>query len=141
MTLQEKVGMLVRYCGQYQSHGFMMDERNTDVQFNIELPEESHIRKNIKNLRIILLTGEAGDGKSRIMRNLKDLLEENGFREPCGDFSALQENEKAELLAQLKAVLEGKSSERLIIAANEGIFTQAVIQFYRGLMDELTKER
>ena len=141
MTLQEKVGMLVRYCGQYQSHGFMMDERNTDVQFNIELPEESHIRKNIKNLRIILLTGEAGDGKSRIMRNLKGLLEENGFREPCGDFSALQENEKAELLAQLKAVLEGKSSERLIIAANVGIFTQAVIQFYRLLMDELTKER
>ncbi|MDE7222552.1 MAG: hypothetical protein K2O34_02070 [Acetatifactor sp.] len=63
MTLQDKVGILVRYCGQYQSHGFMMDERNTDVQFNIELPEEKFIRKNIKELKVILLTGEAGDGK------------------------------------------------------------------------------
>lgn len=141
MTLQDKVGMLVRYCGQYQSHGFMMDERNTDGRFNIELPEESYIRRNIKELRVILLTGEAGDGKTRIIRNLKDLLNENGYAEPCGDFSALQENKKAELLARLKTVLEGGSSEKLIISANVGIFTQAVIQYCRNLMDELTRER
>ena len=49
MTLQEKVGMLVRYCGQYQSHGFMMDERNTDEQFNIELPEE--IFRNYRRMK------------------------------------------------------------------------------------------
>lgn len=77
MTLQDKVGMLVRYCGQYQSHGFMMDERNTDTQFNVELPEEKYIRNNVNELKVILLTGEAGDGKSRIMRNLKNLLDEN----------------------------------------------------------------
>lgn len=141
MTLRDKVGMLVRYCSQYQSHGFMMDERNTDEQFNVELPEEKYIRENIDELRVILLTGEAGDGKSRIIRNLKKLLDENGFSEPCGDFSALQEKEKEELINRLKAVLEGAASERLIISANVGIFTQAVIQFSGNLMEELTKER
>lgn len=141
MTLQEKVGVLVRYCGKYQSHGFMMDERNTDVQFNVELPEENYIRKNIKELKVILLTGEAGDGKSRIMRNIKELLDENGFAEPCSDFSALQENEKIKLIARLRDVLEGTSSEKLIILANIGIFTQAIIKFSVDLMEELTKER
>lgn len=32
MTLQEKVDKLVRYCRQYQSHGFMMDERRESFQ-------------------------------------------------------------------------------------------------------------
>lgn len=141
MTLQDKVDMLVRYCGQYQSHGFMMDERNTDKQFNVELPEEEYIREHIKELKIILLTGEAGDGKSRILRNLKGLLDENGFTEPCEDFSALQESEKAELIARLRDVLEGVSSEKLIILANVGIFTQAIIQYSVNLMEQLTKER
>ncbi|MCM1214223.1 MAG: hypothetical protein NC331_01885 [Lachnospiraceae bacterium] len=141
MTLRDKVGMLVRYCGQYQSHGFMMDERNTDEQFNVELPEEKYIRENIDELKVILLTGEAGDGKSRIIRNLKNRLVESGFSEPCGDFSALQDKEKEELINRLSAVLEGTSSERLIISANVGIFTQAVIQFSGNLMEELTKER
>ena len=141
MTLQDKVGMLVRYCGQYQSHGFMMDERNTDTQFNVELSEEKYIRNNVNELKVILLTGEAGDGKSRIMRNIKKLLDENGFSEPCRDFSALQENEKEDLIVRLNEVLSGVSSERLIISANVGIFTQAIIQFSGNLMEELTNER
>lgn len=141
MTLQDKVGVLVRYSSQYQSHGFMMDERNTDEQFNVELPEEKYIRKNIRDLRVILLTGEAGDGKSRIMRNINDILVEHGFAEPCRDFSALRIEEKEAFIVRLKAVLEGESSEKLIISANVGIFTQAVIQFSVNLMEELTKER
>lgn len=141
MTLQEKVGMLVRYCSQYQSHGFMMDERNTDRHFNVQLLEEKYIRDNIETLKIIVLTGEAGDGKSRIMWNLRNLLQEKGFAQPCEDFSALQETEKADWIARLKAVLEGESSEKLIVLANVGVFTQAILKFSSGLMEELTRKR
>lgn len=140
MTLQERVGILVRYCGQYQSHGFMMDERNTD-NFNIQLPEEAYIREHIKEVKVILLTGEAGDGKSRIMRNISGMLQENGFSEACQDFSALPENEKRDWIKRLEAVLAGESSEKLVILANVGIFTQAIIQFSLGLMEELTRKR
>lgn len=141
MTLQEKVGVLVRYCSQYQSHGFMMDERNTEKHFNVQLLEEKYIRDHIKNLKVIVLTGEAGDGKSRIMWNLDSLLKENGYAEPCGDFSALQETEKKDWIARLKAVLDGESSEKLIVSANVGVFTQAIIKFSLTLMEELTRER
>ena len=141
MTLQEKVGVLVRYCSQYQSHGFMMDERNTEKNFNVQLLEEKFIRDNIKSLKVIVLTGEAGDGKSRILRNLEELLRENGYAEPCGDFSALQETEKEEWIIRLKAVLNGESSEKLIILANVGVFTQAIIKFSLSLMEELTRKR
>lgn len=140
MTLQEKIERLVRYCGQYQSHGFMMDERNTD-EFYVELPEEKHIRQQISQIRVILLTGEAGDGKSRILRNLDSFLKENGFEEPCRDFSALEESEKAMVIKRLKMVLEGQSSEKLVISANVGVFTQAVIQLSVDLMEELTSGR
>ena len=37
--LQKKVSNLLKYCGYYQAHGFMMDERNTDKEFNIRMPE------------------------------------------------------------------------------------------------------
>ncbi len=141
MTLQEKVGVLVRYCSQYQSHGFMMDERNTDRHFNVQLLEEKYIRDNIEKLKVIILTGEAGDGKSRIMWNLRSLLQQKGFAQPCEDFSALQEREKEEWIARLKGVLEGESSEKLIVLANVGVFTQAILKFSLDFMEELTRKR
>lgn len=141
MTLQEKVGVLVRYCSQYQSHGFMMDERNTDRHFNVQLLEEKYIRDNIDKLKVIILTGEAGDGKSRIMWNLRSLLQQKGFAQPCEDFSALQEREKEEWIARLKGVLEGESSEKLIVLANVGVFTQAILKFSLDFMEELTRKR
>lgn len=142
MTLQENVAKLVRYCAQYQSHGFMMDERNTDDGFNVELREEEQIRARIGNLRVILLTGEAGDGKSRIMRNVEQLLQEYHFSEPCMDFSALTEEEKRELIERLRGVLEGTcGDDKLMISANVGVFTQAVIRYDFSLMEKLTQER
>lgn len=141
MTLMQKVEKLVRYCGQYQSHGFMMDERNTDAEFHIELPEEKEIRDRIDDINIIVLTGEAGDGKSRILRNIGSLLMEKGFSEPCSDFSALAEQDKQEMILRLRNVADGTSKERLVVSANVGVFTQAVIQYDFGLMEELTKER
>ena len=141
MTLQEAIAKLVRYCGQYQSHGFMMDERNTDVTFHVELPEEKKIRDSIGSLRVILLTGEAGDGKTRMMRNLEPLFREYGFSRIYTDFSALGEEEKEALMEKLRGVLDGEEQEKLVISANVGIFTQAVIRYDMALMGELTRAR
>ncbi|MCI8418456.1 MAG: hypothetical protein HFI33_13355 [Lachnospiraceae bacterium] len=141
MTLQNTIAKLVRYCGQYQSHGFMMDERNTDVTFHVELPEERKIRDSMESLRVILLTGEAGDGKTRMMRNLEPLFTKHGFSQIHTDFSALKEKEKEALIRQLRSVLDGEGQEKLVISANVGIFTQAVIRYDMALMGELTKER
>lgn len=141
MNLQEKVESLVRYCGQHHSHGFMMDERNTDENFNITLQEEQTIIDNIEHLKVILLTGEAGDGKSRILKNIKNLLDKYLFSEPCLDFSALSEPDKMELIRHLAAVLDGESDERLIILANIGVFTQSIIKFDINLMQKLTQPR
>lgn len=141
MVLWEKVEQLVRYCGQYQSHGYMMDERNQDNDFHVELPEEQRIRQSAGRLKVILLTGEAGDGKSRILRNVRDLVMEQGFSEPCSDFSALSEQEKQELILRLGQVLRGQSREKLMILANVGVFTQAVLQTDLELMEELIGKR
>lgn len=141
MTLQDKVERLVRYCGQHQSHGFMVDERNTDETFNIRLPEEEIIRQSISKIKIIILTGEAGDGKSRILRNIKPLLNEQGFSEPCQDFSALSEEKKKELIQRLREILDGKRNEKLIVLANVGVFTQNALRYDIHLMEELTNAR
>ena len=141
MTLRDKVEQLLRYCGQYQSHGYMVDERNLDVNFNVQLPEEMSIRQTIEDIKIIILTGEAGDGKSRILRNITDILREHGFREPCSDFSALPEEKKRELIVRLRNVLDGKINEKLIILANVGVFTQSAIMYDIHLMEDLTTKR
>jgi len=141
MTLQERVSKLVRYCGQYKGHGYMMDERNQDSDFNIELTEEKSILMRIDDLRVILMTGEAGDGKSRILRNINSILKEHGFTNPCSDFSALTKEEKTELICQLKEVLAGRDTSKLVISANVGVFTQAILEQDIKIMEELTRER
>lgn len=141
MNLRERVERLVKYCGQYQAHGFMIDERNQDASFDIRMPEEKEICEKIKDLKIILLTGEAGDGKSRLLRNVKSTLTEYGFAEPCSDFSALSEEDKAALIKRMRAVLDGKSEEKLFILANIGVFTQAVLQNDMEMMEQLTASR
>ena len=103
--LQKKVSNLLKYCGYYQAHGFMMDERNTDKEFNIRMPEEEYIRNNIGKLQVILLTGEAGDGKTRIVQNIRDILKQNNFTIICEDFSALLDREKKDLINKLSDIL------------------------------------
>lgn len=138
--LQKIVSKLLKYCGYYQSHGFMMDERNTDIEFNVRMPEEEKIRNNIKKLQVILLTGEAGDGKTRIIRNTREILKENKFTIICEDFSALSEKEKKNLIDKLSEILEEKSDDKIMVLANVGAFTQAVIRYNAPLMDKLTSD-
>lgn len=139
MNVKEKVSQLIKYCGGYDGHSFMMDERNAD-DFNIALPQEKEIRARISELKFILLTGEAGDGKTRLLRNLKDVLEEHKFQ-ICMDFSAIEDEEKKDIIEKIKGLTEGKTKEKYILAANIGIFTKTVLRYRPELLEKLKAGR
>lgn len=84
MNIQEKVQDLLKYCSLYQGHTYMMDERRRDETFQVLLPEEKMLREEMGQLRFVLLTGEAGDGKSRLLRNLSEELCKNGLHSVNG---------------------------------------------------------
>lgn len=132
MNIKEKVQNLVKYCGGYEGHSFMMDERNID-NFNITLPEEVEVKEKLSKVKFILLTGEAGDGKTRLLRNLTEPLRKNGF-EICMDFSEISDAQKRELIDEIERILDGKSEKKYILAANIGIFTKMVLQSHPELL-------
>lgn len=43
MNISEKIKELLKYCSVYQGHVNMMDERRTDDNFYVTLPEENDI--------------------------------------------------------------------------------------------------
>lgn len=135
MNIREKVFSLVKYCGGYEGHSFMMDERNVG-DFNIELPQEQEIRVRLPELRFILLTGEAGDGKTRLLRNLNEELKKNDFR-IIMDFSEEGETERREIIENIYNLLGGKSKEKYIVAANIGIFMKMVLQHQPEIIKKL----
>lgn len=139
MNIKDKIRELLKYCSVYQGHVNMMDERRSDQNFQVVLPEEKEIRENLGNLQFILLTGEAGDGKSRLIRILQPELDEHGFK-IYPDFSAVSEGEKKEIIKRIAGVVEGESQDHIIIAANVGIFTRTVLQYQESLMDKLSRK-
>ncbi len=137
LSLKNKINQIVSYCGAYDGHSSLYDERIENKSFNIKLPEEYRILQNLEKVNIILLTGEAGDGKSRILRNLKNEFEENGFA-IIDDFSALHEDEKAEVIDTISKCLEDRSNSKVVIAANIGIFTKVLLSKEPSMLDEFT---
>lgn len=140
MNISEKIEELLKYCSVYQGHVNMMDERRTDESFQVRLPEEEDILAHLDTLQFILLTGEAGDGKSRLIRVLREKLDQYGFCEPYTDFSAETEAAKEKILQRIATIIEGKTTERIIIAANVGIFTKCVLKYQRPLMEKLSQQ-
>jgi hypothetical protein len=111
----------------------MIDERQKEVFFNIELKEEIEIKNSLPNVNIIILTGEAGDGKSRMLRNIEKELLENGFQ-IVSDFSALSEKRRDEIIMNIGV----SNINKYIIAANVGIFTKTLLKKDPKLLSELT---
>ncbi len=136
MNIKEKVDDLLKYCSSYQGHTYMMDERREDQTFQVLLLEERDIMEHIGKLQFVLLTGEAGDGKSRLLRNLNQQLLRHKF-EIHTDFSAMSEMDKQEVLQVISNILDGKTEKRIIIAANIGIFTKSVLRYQPGLLEKL----
>lgn len=64
MTISDKVKWINKYCGQFYAHHGMIDERIEVMDFNIETPEEKEIKTILDCRKVIVLTGEAGDGSS-----------------------------------------------------------------------------
>lgn len=140
MDISEKIEELLKYCSVYQGHANMMDERREDEGFQVTLPEEEEIVAHLDKLQFILLTGEAGDGKSRLIRTLRKKLDENGFCEPYMDFSAETETEKEKILTRIADTIDGKTKDKIMIAANVGIFTKYVMKYQRALMGKLSQK-
>lgn len=141
----------MKYCSSYQGHSYMVDERRIDETFRVVLSEETEIIENLEHLHFILLTGEAGDGKSHLLRSLGQRLSDYRFQ-IYQDFSALpeekwampiddrQEPGKKELIKLIVDIIEGKSEQRIIITANVGIFTKRVFMYHEQLLDMLNKK-
>lgn len=152
MNIKEKVQVLLKYCSSYQGHSYMVDERREDESFRVVLSEEEEIAENLDRLQFILLTGEAGDGKSHLLKSLKERLEKYQFH-IIGDFSELPEKGgvqkqsdgepklgKQEVIRMIADIVEGKSDQRIIIAANVGIFTKTVLMYQEKLLDKLNQK-
>lgn len=138
MNLHEKVDQLLRYCGAYQGHAYMMDERG-DGSFHIPLPEEKELHEDMKRLQVILLTGEAGDGKTRLLSRLKDDFRENGFS-VCLDFSAEPEEEKLKIIQMVSDIVNGMRPDKVVVAANIGVFTRYAFLYQEDLISRLSQD-
>ena len=138
ISLKQKIEEVVKYSSLYVGNSSATEERNIDC-FNIDLPEEKIILDAMRSKKIILLTGEAGDGKSRMLKNVKVRNCPASF-EYIDDFSALSEKEKRDIVKQLADVLKGSCDKRYLIAANIGIFTKYVLREESGLKLENFRE-
>ncbi len=143
-TYREKIRWLLKYCSEYDGHEYMYDEHVREDRFDISLHIEKDILECMKTARIVVLTGDAGDGKSRVLNRIQTELKEAGEEtrwEYTNDFSALSREEKNGILTKIEAVLEKDASHRLMIAANSGIFMSEIMNFRRGLFKKLENSR
>lgn len=151
MNIKEKVSELLKYCSSYQGHSYMVDERRASGDFQVILPEEEEIGKSLDRLHFILLTGEAGDGKSYLLRSLNEKLKKYHFH-VFRDFSELPEQRglegeifkqsemgKREVMQMIADIVEGNSDQRIIIAANVGIFTKTALIYQEQILDALNR--
>lgn len=137
-SLRNKISEIVKYSSLYVGNSSAIEERS-DMNFNIELPEETNILEKMKNKKIIILTGEAGDGKSRMIKNLKKHEISSDF-ECIDDFSALNNLDKENILNRIFDVLNGSLNKKLLIAANIGILVRYILKGKSKLTLELLRE-
>lgn len=132
MEYRERIRAISEYCGEYYDHSNMIDEKNS-YKFNIAIPEEGEIRKYIQSgVQVIILTGEAGDGKTRLMNELKSVLSEYDI---ISDFSEYSNPERFEIINRIEQIISSNSSQKIIIAANVGILFQTIIKKNAELLE------
>ena len=147
--MENMINPFVEFMGNYDlttaDYTKIYDEYTSKVQFEIESETNKtilHIMEN--NPTSIIITGNAGDGKTRICRNVytaltgEDLIQwdESGIEELSidgkririiKDLSELQDSVINDELIDLKNAMQGKEVFYLI-AANEGKLTHALLQ-------------
>ncbi|MFJ7921556.1 hypothetical protein ACIQ6U_17560 [Lysinibacillus fusiformis] len=147
--MQNLINPFVKFVKQYDismsDYTKIFDEYTETVQYEVE----SEINKTIINLMrseptSIIITGNAGDGKTRICRNVYENLtgvqlekwDPKGIEEIkingktiriIKDFSELQDNVISQELVRLQNAIANQN-ECYLIAANEGKLTHALVK-------------
>lgn len=137
--INEKINWILNYCSEFPGHKFMYDERlEGDTKFNIDLGVENYIVTNIEDKNFILLTGDAGDGKTRTLNNLKEMLVQQNWR-IVNDFSEHPKEEQMEIIEfAYDAIVNQK--QKIIIAGNSGIFMNCAMEYEYNLLNKLKDE-
>lgn len=140
-TFRDKVEWLLRYCAQYASHDLMFDERVDVVdQFNVDLGIETQILSQLDGKRVILLTGDAGDGKTRVLKNLQGKLDDKWVT--INDMSELDGDSIKTLLEKIRDILNlNETVEKIAVAANTGILLNSISKYSQGLELELKRKK
>lgn len=137
-TYKDKIEWLLKFCADYDGHEFMYDEHISDVEkFHIKMNIEDKIKKYMDEKRIIILTGDAGDGKSRIINNMMQIYKGTKKWKYINDFSELNKEEKKRLFDKVRNIFEENNDDRFLIAANSGIFMSDIIMYKHGLLAKL----
>ncbi|MBU3126237.1 hypothetical protein [Clostridium tagluense] len=151
MNLENKISYIVNYCGKYLGHENMIFERKQNFDFNIEFAEEKFIKENINKLKIIILTGEAGDGKSHLLNNMKSYIDK-GWKILSEDFSQLDDGNQKEILQKIEESIylneihtshnneksiDIDSNKKYILAANIGILMNKILTHCPTLFSKL----
>ncbi|MEM1501941.1 hypothetical protein RG959_00830 [Domibacillus sp. 8LH] len=143
--MKNQVNPFVNFMQQYDlttaDYSKIFDEHTTTIQYNID----TNINKQIINIlkespRSIIITGNAGDGKTRICRNVYDALSSNPFQgwpqtgieefnfqnykiRIIKDLSELKDDVILRELSNLYKSLRDETNTYYLIAANEGKLT------------------
>ena len=140
MYISEKIKWLLGFCSEYIDHAEQYDERqNVNDKFHIDLGVEHYIKNSLPDKHLILLTGDAGDGKTRTLFNMSRYLDKSW--EYINDFSEYDSTNRESILTEIIASLKAKT-QKYIIAANSGIFFNSVIQYNKHeLLNFLNDEK
>jgi hypothetical protein len=133
MDIRDKINTIVKYSSLYLDNSNATEERNTD-SFHVELQEEEEIRVKIcQGIKVVIMTGEAGEGKSHIIKRISK--EEGYIIEE--DFSALSLKKKKDLINEIDLIIEGISDKKYIIAANVGILIRTILKEKPALLNKI----
>ncbi len=125
MTLQE----IFDFYRSYSMHGSdntnLYAERNNSKKFNVDLKIEDYVAKKIQEKSIIIITGDAGDGKSALLNKLQDkkLLDQWTVFNDLSECSNSQE-----VVWLIKCILDDSSSEKIYLNANSGKLIESFIK-------------
>lgn len=128
------------------------------LEINFPWQEEILLKfKSNEKPKLIILTGTAGDGKTKLCRDIVKSLDgqffdegkwnENSFfssaqRIIVKDFSELNKKEKSEIIEELLLALEmGYVDKPILIAVNDGILIESLDDYIREIENPDKKEK
>ena len=134
-------------------------ELNVDP-LDIKFPWQEEILLKFKNNeepKLIILTGTAGDGKTKLCRDIVKSLDGQFFDEEkwnessffssskrivVKDFSELNKKEKSEIIEELLQALEiGRVDKPVLIAVNDGILVESLDEYIKEIENPYKKEK